>query len=67
MSQVDQQPELQPSRFKVILHLGAMLVGELADRLQFQNDLLVADEVRFVTSPGADSPLSSKAKACCAT
>ena len=33
---------------KIVLHLSPMLVGNLGNRLQFNNDLIVTDEVRYV-------------------
>src|SRR3989442_809948 len=51
MAKVDQQPQFEPRRFEIVLHLRPMFVSQLAHRLEFQNDLFMTDEVRLVLGP----------------
>ncbi len=39
MAKVDQQPELKPGCFEVILDLGPVLVSQFAHGLELENDL----------------------------
>jgi hypothetical protein len=46
-----EQPDLQPSGLEVILHLRAMLVRQFLHRLEFDNNFIEADKIRFIFRP----------------
>jgi hypothetical protein len=48
MPEVDEETEAKIGGFQVIPHLGLMLAGEVAQCLQFDDDLIIADEIRLV-------------------
>jgi hypothetical protein len=48
VAEIDQQPDAQAHRLKVVVKLGAMLVGQRGQGLDFQNDLVKDKEVRLV-------------------
>jgi hypothetical protein len=48
VAEIDQQPELLPCRLLVVDHLGTMLINKLLDRLDLDEDLPEALEVRLV-------------------
>ena len=48
VAEVYQQAQFESSGSKVILHLRSMLVREIGHRFQFENNLVVANEVGLV-------------------
>jgi len=50
VTEVDEQSKLDFRRFEIVLHLGSVLIRQVLHGLEFEDDLLVADEVRLVSS-----------------
>jgi hypothetical protein len=48
VAKVDQEPELKPCGFEIILDLSPMFVRQWTHSLQLKNDLVVANEVWLV-------------------
>jgi len=53
MAEVDEQTKPEAGGFEVVVDLCPVFIGQLGDRLQFKDDLIVTDEVRFVLRPQA--------------
>ena len=51
MAEVDEEPDLDAGSAQVIHKLRAMLIGQGADRLDFDDHLAQADQVRPVGLP----------------
>ena len=49
VSEIEDESEAQAGGFKIIEHLGLLFGGDGLHRLQFEANLAVADEVRFVS------------------
>ena len=48
VTKVDQESKAEPRCLEVVLNLSPVLLGEFRYRFEFQDDLLVTDEIRLV-------------------
>jgi hypothetical protein len=48
MTEVYQQPKVQPSSFKVIMNLCPVLIGQFGGRFQFDDDFVETDEIGLI-------------------
>jgi hypothetical protein len=58
VAEIDQQTELEARRAEVIQQLRPMLVGEGRDCFDFNDDLIVADEVRLIDLPESSAAIA---------